>query len=76
MEEIKSLCTDTGIDFDEISGETKKAFVRNLIDYCERHDLLDEFIKNVSGQRRSIANQIVAIKEELISQAIPDSEAI
>lgn len=42
-EELKNLCHDLGIDYEELPGR-KSAFVRELIRYCGRHRKLPELV--------------------------------
>ena len=49
LEEIKNLCFDLQIDFDDLPGEGKKA--REVVAYCRRHDRLEELVASVSRLR-------------------------
>jgi len=46
LEEIKDLCFDLNIDFDDLRGEGKK--VRELVAYCQRHDRLEELTTRIA----------------------------
>jgi CHAT domain/Effector-associated domain 7 len=41
-EELRDLCDDLGIDYDDLRGESKSAKARELVLYCERHSLMSE----------------------------------
>ena len=41
-EELRSLCFDLGVDYENLGGESKAAHARNLISYFERRERLDE----------------------------------
>lgn len=51
MSEIHSLCFDLGIEFEELSGDTRSDKVKALISFMQRHGRLDELIKLVQQQR-------------------------
>lgn len=44
LEEIKSLCTDLGIDYEDLGGEGKDGKARELIAYCQRRNWLDKLL--------------------------------
>jgi hypothetical protein len=37
-EEVRSLCSDIGVDYDNLGGRGKAANVRELLAYCQRHN--------------------------------------
>lgn len=53
MGELKTLCFDIGVDWDEISGTTKTEKIVSLYNYCERKgklsDLLDAVDRDTNG---------------------------
>jgi DNA-binding NtrC family response regulator len=49
VEEIKDLCFDLGIDFDDLPGDGKKT--REVVAYCWRHDRLEELASRIAGLR-------------------------
>ena len=49
VEEIKDLCFDLSIDFDDLRGEGKKD--RELVAYCQRHDRLEELATRIAALR-------------------------
>jgi hypothetical protein len=44
IEELKTLCSDLGVDYDSLTGEGKAAKVRELIAYYDRRGTTDELI--------------------------------
>ncbi len=51
VQELKSLVEDLGIDSESISGETKDAYARELISYCERRGREFDLVQAVSNER-------------------------
>ena len=51
-EEIRNLCFDLRIDFDNLRGEGKKA--RELVAYCQRHDRLEELATRITTLRPGV----------------------
>jgi DNA-binding NtrC family response regulator len=49
LEDIKDLCFDLAIDFDNLPGEGKKA--REVLAYCQRYGRLEELVANVTRLR-------------------------
>jgi len=41
LEELRTLCFDLGVDYDSLRGEGKAAKARELVAYCQRHNLID-----------------------------------
>ena len=37
MEELKTLCFQVGVDYDDLTGEGNRAKARELVEWCERH---------------------------------------
>lgn len=44
-EELRTLCFDMNIDYENLGGEGKAGKVRELIAYCERHGRIDELVE-------------------------------
>ena len=44
MEEIEGLCFDLGIDYDQLGNKTKLGRVVNLIQHCQRNDLIFDLV--------------------------------
>ena len=53
--EVRTLCFDMGIDFDNVPGDTKSAFIRNLLVSVAREGRLQELI-NLVRQERGFIN--------------------
>lgn len=49
--ELRTLCFDLSIDYDNIPGTTKLDKARELILYCERHVRYDDLVKAVFAAR-------------------------
>jgi hypothetical protein len=54
LEEIRTLCFDLGVDYDNVRGEGKSARIRELILSLGRHGRLPELIGLVQEQRRHV----------------------
>jgi hypothetical protein len=37
-EEVRNLCSDIGVDYDNLGGRGKVANVRELLAHCQRHN--------------------------------------
>lgn len=44
LDELISLCTDVGIDFEDLGGEGKNGKARELIAYCQRRGQLEALV--------------------------------
>lgn len=44
LQELKMLCFDLAIDYDELLGKSKREKIYELINYCERRDRLSELV--------------------------------
>ena len=49
LEEVRTLCFDLGVDYDNLGGEGKSAKIRELILYLERRDRLPDLAR--AGER-------------------------
>ncbi len=52
--ELQGLCFDLGVDWDELSGDTKGAKARELIGYLQRRGRLDELVPAIRRARSDI----------------------
>jgi hypothetical protein len=50
LEELRTLCAQLGIPFDDLRGEGRQAKARELILWLKRHDRLEELIDALSSQ--------------------------
>jgi len=48
-QELRDLCFELGIDYENLPGEGKASKARELVSYCERHGRLDE-LEATAGQ--------------------------
>lgn len=53
-EELKTLCFDFGIDYDDLPGEDKSAKARELITYLKRRSRISDLIKACYSERPQI----------------------
>lgn len=52
--ELHNLCHDLGIDFENLPGDTKESKARELVEYCDRRDQLDDLLKRCQGLRPKV----------------------
>ncbi len=45
LEELRTLCSDLGVDYDSLPGEGKAAKARELVNYLERHDRISDLVE-------------------------------
>jgi len=53
--ELRTLCFDLGVDYDDLPGEGKGNKARELIAYLERRDRLPELVRMCQGLRPHVA---------------------
>jgi hypothetical protein len=53
LEEIRTLCSDIGVDYDNLGGEGKEAKARELIAYLKRRNKLNDLIRYLQEDRRT-----------------------
>jgi hypothetical protein len=53
LEEIRVICFDLPVNYEEISGESKSSTIINLIDYCKRHNKLDDLVMICSDHNKN-----------------------
>ena len=54
--EIRTLCFDLRIEYDDLPGETKDDMARELVAYCERRGQLEELVEQVKKARPNISH--------------------
>lgn len=54
LEELRTLCFDLGVEFDDLPGEGKTAKIRELIKQCRRAGMLDDLIAATRGDHGPI----------------------
>ena len=73
LDELKTLCFDVHVDFDELAGETKSAKARELVKHCYRHGLLDKL--HEAGQRQRPGADWSAVIGHENDEELPDQWA-
>ncbi|MCP4416406.1 MAG: hypothetical protein GY805_07280 [Chloroflexi bacterium] len=63
--EVRTLCFDMGIDYDNVPGNTKSAFIRNLLVSLAREGRLQELVGRVREERSRVDWQNVPTDFEL-----------
>jgi hypothetical protein len=53
--ELKTLCSDMGIDYEIVPGSGKEDRIRELIDYCRRHGKYDALVAMCREQRPHVS---------------------
>ena len=53
--ELRTLCFDLGIEYDNLSGPGKADKARELVVYSERHGLISKLVSVAQEQRRDIS---------------------
>ena len=87
MEELRTLCFDLGVDYENVQRDTKEATAREMILYFERHCRAHDLLRTAAGERNldvgqlpqpSPQEQLAAANEELelTQKLIKDIEAI
>jgi hypothetical protein len=51
LEELRTLCFNLGVDYDNLRGEGKAARSRELILFMQRHGRLDELVTAIHSDR-------------------------
>jgi len=52
LEELRTLCFSLNVDYDSLPGEGKAAKARELVQYMQRHDRLDDLTVALASQRK------------------------
>jgi hypothetical protein len=58
LEELRDLCFNLGIDFDDLRGEGKTAKARELVLYAQRRDRLNDLVIELKRLRPTLANKL------------------
>lgn len=58
LEELRDLCFDLNVDFDDLRGEGKTAKARELIMYVQRRDRLNDLIVELKRLRPPLASKL------------------
>ncbi len=62
--EMKTLCFDMGVDYENLPGEGKADKARELVSYCDRHKCLDKLVQAGQRLRPDIQWQAPAVTEK------------
>ncbi|MCI0398096.1 MAG: aminoglycoside phosphotransferase family protein [Chloroflexi bacterium] len=54
LEELRTLCYDLHIEFDDLSGSGKEGKIRALITYCERRGRVEDLVDACRKQRENV----------------------
>ena len=54
LEELRTLCFDLGVDYDNLGGEGKGGKVRELLAYFQRRDQLSQLVRYIRHHRPDI----------------------
>jgi WD40 repeat protein/LysM repeat protein len=54
LDELKTLCFDLGIDFEELPAKTKSGIARELVEYCKHRHRIDDLVKKGRELRSDI----------------------
>ncbi len=55
QEELKTLCFDLGLDYDDLGGQGKTANARELVAYCDRHHRIAELVAAVKQAKPDLS---------------------
>ena len=74
LEELRTLCDDIGVDFDNLGGEGKEAKARELIAYLERRGELERLIDAIRRQRPGSSESVrYPLRDKPIRYADPSA---
>lgn len=59
--EIKLLCSDLNIEFEDIQGDQKGVTALNLIQYCERHGRIPALVDHILERRAHISREYLLV---------------
>lgn len=54
LDELRRLCLDLSIEFENLSGETRMTKAQSLLEFCLRHDRLPELVERVEKARPNV----------------------
>ena len=54
LDELRTLCFDLGLDFEDLPGSSKGAKARHLVQYCRNRRDLDRLVKAIRQERGAI----------------------
>ena len=65
LEELKSICFDLNIDFNNLTGETFTGKIESLIQYLERRERIDELVDLCSTERDNIDWRLIQMNQDV-----------
>jgi len=60
LSELKVLCYDLDIDWDEIAGQRKSEKIVELITYCKRHSRFPDLVAKINRDHDNVLNAYIA----------------
>ena len=51
LDDLRTLCFDLGIEYEDLAGETKQAKIISLIEYTQRHNRLPHLLETLAKVR-------------------------
>ncbi|MFQ5435784.1 MAG: hypothetical protein ACE5FD_12980, partial [Anaerolineae bacterium] len=82
LEELKVLCFDLDINYENLAGQTLAAKSRELVNYCQRHNLLADLLAacqesrpEVDWQEGMALDEGTAVSPTTTADHIPDNNA-
>lgn len=77
LEEVKTLCLDLGIPYDDLPGEERQGKIREIVSYFDRRGCLSDLVRFVRGQSSAVAvvsvedlRSLIAMKNHLAGRGI------
>ncbi len=76
LEELKTLCFDLGVNYDNLAGETLAGKSRELVNYCQRHNLLPDLLALCQEARPEVDWQqgIDGLGDTAVTPATPTTD--
>ena len=68
MDELKLLCFDLGIEFEDLTGEGRAGKTNSLVQYCDRRTLIEPLIRQCEKERPRVAWSELELKPEDLPQ--------
>lgn len=77
LEELRLLCFDLGLDYEELAGRTKSTKMQDLITYLKRRGELKRLLDEVNSQRPNIPwPEFAPTAEDTTTDAYTDEKAV
>jgi hypothetical protein len=75
LEDIRTLCFEMGVDFDDLPGEGKKGKSRELVIYCRNRAMVDKLVNKIRAARSEMPWPMEAGDDESAEKTLADSPA-